>query len=81
MSGNRARIDRRYLLGDTLIKTGAALFVFLGFLALIGPVALRLQGEEAAGYGLLLAVFALLAAGLAIYGRVIRKQAVRMDRG
>jgi len=26
-------------------------------------------------------VFAVLAGGLAIYGRVIRKQAVRMDRG
>jgi uncharacterized membrane-anchored protein len=80
MSGNRARIDRRYLFGDTLIKTGAALFVFLGFLALVGPVALRLQGDEAVGYGALLVVFAVLAGGLAIYGRVIRKQAVRMDR-
>jgi hypothetical protein len=80
MSLQRARIDARYMFGDTLIKTGGALFLFVVGLALIGPVALRMQGEAVAGYSIVLAVFAGVAAAIAVYGRVIRKQAVQMDR-
>jgi hypothetical protein len=81
MTMQRARIDARYMFGDTLIKTGGALFLFVVCLGLIGPVALRMQGEAVAGYSTVLAVFALIAGAIAVYGRIIRKQAVRMDRG
>ncbi|MBU6372857.1 MAG: hypothetical protein KJS97_09020 [Alphaproteobacteria bacterium] len=81
MSKARAEIDRRYFFGDTLIKTGEALGVFL--LCLIGLTGLRFEAVPEAArvpYGLVLVLAAVAAFALAFAGRRMRRSASSLDR-
>lgn len=82
MSNSRRRaIDRRYLFGDTLIKTGVAAVVFLLLVALLTPFGLRdAVSAGVQGYAVLLGAMALLAALLLLFGYRLRARATQLDR-
>ena len=82
MSKARAAIDRRYFLGDVLIKAGGALAAFTIALGVIFPLnASAFSHAGAIGYGTVLALSLVGAGGLAIQGRRLRRSAARLDRG
>lgn len=81
MSKAREEIDRRYFFGDTLIKTGGALGVFIA--CLVALTGLRLDAVPEAArvpYGIVLALAAIAAVALAVTGRRLRKSASALDR-
>lgn len=78
----RARINRRYVLGDTLMKTSGACWAAILGLALLTPYTIRSAPQDVAGpYAALMAAFGLGAISLWVAGLRIRKAAARMDRG
>ena len=76
----RGEIDRNYFFGDVLIKTGAAVGVALGLIALYTPFTLR---EAIDGgmydYAAVMAVFAGIGLFAFLYGRHLRKEATHWD--
>jgi hypothetical protein len=82
MSKMRARIDRTYLFGDTLMKSGGALALFTAGIGLLTPFTLRTAPEAiAVPYALLICGALGLAAGLGFAGMRMRRAAARLDRG
>ncbi len=76
----RAEIDRNYFFGDVLIKTGAAVGVALGFIALYTPFTLMSAIDDGMyDYLTVMGVFG--AIGLAAYftGRHLRHEATHWD--
>lgn len=76
----RAEIDRNYFFGDVFIKTGVAVWVALGLIALYTPVTLR--GAVRDGMYDYLGVMGIYGAiGLAsfIVGRHLRREATHWD--
>jgi len=81
MSKARAAIDRRYFLGDALIKTGQALGAFLlCLLALTGLQLQALPNTAHVPFGVVIAISAAAALGLAISGYRMRRSAASLDR-
>lgn len=77
---SRGEIDRNYFFGDVLIKTGAAVFVALGLIALYTPF--TLMGAINDGMYDYLAVMGTFGAiGVASYlvGRHLRHEATHWD--
>ena len=76
----RGEIDRNYYFGDVLMKTGAAVAVALGLIALYTPFTIRDAIQDGMhSYLTLMGVFA--AIGLAAYlaGRHLRREATQWD--
>lgn len=76
----RGEIDRNYFFGDVLIKTGAAVGVALGLIALYTPFTLMGAIEDGMyDYVTVMGIFA--AIGLACYftGRHLRHEATHWD--
>ncbi len=76
----RAEIDRNYFFGDVLIKTGAAVGVALGFIALSTPFTLMGAIEDGMyDYVAVMVSFAGVGAGAFLYGRHLRREATHWD--
>jgi ABC-type nickel/cobalt efflux system permease component RcnA len=74
-------VDLQYLLGDTLIKTGAALVWLVILIGLYTPFTLReAVAEGMVGYVTMIAGMLLFAFGLWQWGRVVRREATIADR-
>lgn len=76
----RQQIDRNYFFGDVFIKTGVAVAVALGFIALATPMTLTdyiLDG--AYDYLALMGIFATVGMASFLYGRFLRRQATHWD--
>lgn len=76
----RAEIDRNYFFGDVLIKTGAAVAVALGLIALYTPV--TLMGAITDGmydYLAVMGTFGVMALGCFFAGRHLRREATHWD--
>ena len=76
----RAEIDRNYFFGDVLIKTGVAVAVVTGLIALYTPFTLEDALREHM-YGYLSVMGAFAAIGLVAYllGRHLRREATHWD--
>jgi hypothetical protein len=76
----RGEIDRNYFFGDVLIKTGVAVGVALGLIALYTPFTLR---EAIDGgmydYAAVMGVFAGIGLFAFLYGRHLRHEATHWD--
>ncbi|MDX2235545.1 MAG: hypothetical protein NW200_13695 [Hyphomonadaceae bacterium] len=78
---SKASIDFQYLLGDTLIKTGAALVWLVVLIGIYTPVTLgEAVREGMVGYIGMIAGMLLFAAGLWQWGRGIRQEATIADQ-
>jgi hypothetical protein len=78
---SKASVDFQYLLGDTLIKTGAALVCLVALIGLYTPFTLREAVEEGMiGYIGMIGGMLLFAFGLWQWGRVVRREATIADR-
>jgi hypothetical protein len=76
----RGEIDRNYFFGDVLIKTGAALFVALGLIALYTPV--TLMGAIRDGmydYIAVMGTFGVIGLAAFFTGRHLRHEATHWD--
>jgi hypothetical protein len=76
----RGEIDRNYFFGDVLIKTGAAMFVALGLIALYTPF--TLMGAIRDGmtdYIAVMGTFAGLGCAAFFVGRHLRRNATHWD--
>lgn len=77
---SRGEIDRNYFFGDVLIKTGVALALVLGMIALATPVTLGEALREGMwGYLSVMGGYGLIAVGLFLTGRHLRKEATHWD--
>ena len=76
----RGEIDRNYFFGDVLIKTGAAVAVALGIIALYTPFTLRdaIDGGMFE-YVAVMGVFAGLGLFSFLYGRHLRREATHWE--
>ena len=76
----RGEIDRNYFFGDVLIKTGAAVGVVLGLIALYTPFTLR-EAVDGGMYEYLgvMGVFAALGLFAFLYGRHLRREATHWE--
>lgn len=76
----RAEIDRNYFFGDVLIKTGAAVAVALGCIALSTPFTLMgAINDGMYDYVTVMGLFAGIGLGCFLYGRHLRREATHWD--
>lgn len=76
----RGEIDRNYFFGDVLIKTGAALFVALGLIALYTPFTLMgAINDGMYDYLAVMGTFALIGVASYLTGRHLRHEATHWD--
>ncbi len=76
----RSEIDRNYFFGDVLIKTGVAVAVVLGAVALYTPFTLRGAIDDGMyDYVAVMGLFAALGLFAFIYGRHLRKEATHWE--
>jgi hypothetical protein len=76
----RGEIDRNYFLGDVFIKTGVAVGVAIGLIALITPF--TIVGAFRDGmydYLAVMSVFGLLGVAAFLFGRHLRRAATHWD--
>lgn len=77
---SKSSVDFQYLMGDTLIKTGAALVWLVILIGLYTPFTLRDAVREGmVGYLGMIGGMLLFAAGLWQWGRVVRREATIAD--
>ena len=77
---SKANVDLQFLLGDTLIKTGAALVWLVILIGLYTPFTFRDAIREGMiGYIGMIAGILVMAVGLWQWGRGIRKEATIAD--
>jgi hypothetical protein len=76
----RAEIDRNYFFGDVLIKTGVAVLIAIGLIALYTPFTLSGALDQGL-YEYVAVMGAFAAAGLGSYllGRHLRREATHWD--
>ncbi|MGH6951504.1 MAG: hypothetical protein ACREH4_11555 [Vitreimonas sp.] len=76
----RAEIDRNYYFGDVLIKTGVAVAVVIGLIALYTPFTLEdaLRGQMY-GYLSVMGVFGAIGVIAYLVGRHLRREATHWD--
>lgn len=76
----RAEIDRNYFFGDVLIKTGVAVFVAIGMIALFTPFTLMgAINDGMYDYLTVMGAFAGLGVIAFFSGRHLRKEATHWD--
>ena len=76
----RGEIDRNYFFGDVLIKTGVAVIVALGAIALYTPFTLMGAIEDGLyDYLAVMGSFAALGVGAFFAGRHLRREATHWD--
>jgi hypothetical protein len=76
----RGEIDRNFFFGDVLIKTGVAVFVALGAIALYTPFTLMGAIEDGMyDYLAVMGTFAALGVGCYLFGRHLRREATHWD--
>jgi hypothetical protein len=76
----RDEIDRNYFYGDVLIKTGVAVFVALGLIALFTPFTLMGAIEDGMyDYVAVMGIFGTLGLASFIGGRHLRRNATHWD--
>lgn len=76
----RGEIDRNYFFGDVLIKTGAAVGIALGLIALYTPFTLRDAIDDGMyDYVAVMGVFAGIGLFSFLYGRHLRHEATHWD--
>lgn len=76
----RGEIDRNYYFGDVLIKTGVAVAIALGMIALYTPFTLRDAIDDGMyDYLGVMGVFAAIAVGCFLFGRHLRREATQWD--
>jgi len=76
----RAEIDRNYFFGDVLIKTGVAVGVVLGMIAIATPVTLMgAINDGAYDYLAVMGAFGVIAMACFLYGRHLRREATHWD--
>jgi hypothetical protein len=76
----RAEIDRNYFFGDVLIKTGVAVALVLGLIALYTPFTLQdALRDQMYGYLAVMGVFAAIGASAYLFGRHLRREATHWD--
>ena len=76
----RSEIDRNYFFGDVLIKTGVAVAVVLGAVALYTPFTLRGAIDDGMyDYVAVMGLFAALGLFAFICGRHLRKEATHWE--
>jgi hypothetical protein len=76
----RGEIDRNYFFGDVLIKTGVAMAVALGAIALYTPFTLRDAIDDGMyDYVTVMGIFAGLGLFAFFYGRHLRKEATHWE--
>jgi hypothetical protein len=76
----RAEIDRNYFFGDVLIKTGVAVTIVLGLIALYTPFTLMGAIREGMyDYLSVMGVFAALGLAAFLAGRRLRREATHWD--
>lgn len=77
---SRGEIDRNYFLGDVLIKTGVAVFVALGMIALYTPFTLMDSINDGMwDYLGVMGLFGALGVALFFTGRHLRHEATHWD--
>ena len=76
----RGEIDRNSFFGDVLIKTGAAVAMALGMIALFTPFTLRdAINDGMNGYLTVMGVFAAIGVMFFLVGRHLRHEATQWD--
>lgn len=76
----RGEIDRNYFFGDVLIKTGAAVYVALGLIALYTPVTLMGAIRDGAiDYLAVMGGFGAIGLASFLVGRHLRREATHWD--
>lgn len=76
----RSEIDRNFFFGDVLIKTGAAVAVALGLVALYTPFSLGdALNDGMYGYVTVMGVFAAIGVACYLMGRHLRHEATHWD--
>ena len=76
----RGEIDRNYFFGDVLIKTGVAVVIALGAVALYTPFTLREAIDDGMyDYVAVMGVFGGLGLFAFLYGRHLRKEATHWE--
>ncbi len=76
----RKEIDRNYFFGDVFIKTGVAVGVALGLVALATPLTLADYIRDGAyDYLALVGLFATIGMACFLYGRHLRREATHWD--
>jgi hypothetical protein len=76
----RAEIDRNYFFGDVLIKTGAAVFIAIGVIAIFTPFSLSDAIDDGMyDYLAVMGTFALLGLIAFFTGRRLRREATHWD--
>ena len=76
----RAEIDRNYFFGDVLIKTGVAVAVVIGLIALYTPFTLEdALRKHMYGYLSVMGVFAAIGLVAYLVGRHLRREATHWD--
>jgi hypothetical protein len=77
---DRGEIDRNYFFGDVLIKTGAAMFIVLGMIALYTPFTLMgAINDGMYDYLAVMGVFGAIAVVAFMVGRHLRREATHWD--
>jgi hypothetical protein len=76
----RGEIDRNYFFADVLIKTGAAVGVALGAIALYTPFTLRGAIEDGMyDYLAVMGMFGVIGMAAYLFGRHLRREATHWD--
>jgi len=76
----RNEIDRNYFVGDILIKTGVAVGVVIGLIALLTPFTLSHAVYDGMyDYLAVMGVFGAIGVAAFLYGRFLRRQATHWD--
>lgn len=75
----RGEIDRNYFFGDVLIKTGAAIAVALGVIALYTPSLREAVDDGMYDYVSVMGLFAGIGLFSFLYGRHLRKEATHWE--
>jgi hypothetical protein len=76
----RAEIDRNYYFGDVLIKTGVAVAIALGMIALYTPFTLRDAVDDGMyDYLTVMGIFGAISIACFLAGRHLRREATQWD--
>lgn len=76
----RGEIDRNYFFGDVLIKTGVALAIVLGMVALYTPVSLMgAINDGAYDYIAVMGIFGFISIATFLTGRHLRREATHWE--